>query len=116
VTESTSAVRRPTWIVATIAGAFALLYAYAVWSAISQLVQSVQTTSSAGLSLNPLGWIVWLLAIALPIALFALAVSIGRTRGLRTLAILLLVGLSIVAVFWLDVVAYTTVNTSSLIG
>jgi hypothetical protein len=116
VTESTSAARRPTWIVATIAGAFALLYAYAVWNAVAQLVQSVQTMAAAGLSLNALGWIVWLLAIALPIALFAIAVSVGRTRGLRTLAILLLVGLSIVAVFWLDVVAYTTINTINLIG
>lgn len=109
-------VRRPAWIVATIAGIFALLYAYAVWSGISQLVQSVQAAAASGLSLNALGWIVWLLAIVLPILVFAIAVSFGRVRGLRTLIVLLLVGLSIVAVFWLDVMAYTSVNTPSLVG
>ncbi|WP_261167275.1 hypothetical protein [Microbacterium sp. Marseille-Q6965] len=116
MTETTSVAKRPTWIVATIAGVFALLYAYAVWSGISQLVQSVQTTAAAGLSLNALGWGMWLLTIALPVVLFAIAVSVGRTRGLRILTILLLVGLSIVAVLWLNVMAYTTVNTGSLIG
>jgi len=117
VTEETgAAVKRPTWMVATIAGAFALLYAYAVWSGISQLVQSVQAASASGVSLNAMGWLVWALAIVLPILLFALALSFGNSRGLRTLALLLLVGLSIVAIFWLDVMAYTSVNTSSLLG
>jgi len=116
VSGSTDLVKRPVWVVATIAGAFGLLYAYAVWSGISQLVQSVQAASQVGMSLNAMGWIVWLLAIALPILVFALALSYGRTRGLRTLTILLGVGLSIVAIFWLDVMAYTSVNTGSLLG
>ncbi|QBR74361.1 hypothetical protein [Microbacterium sediminis] len=121
MTEQTSAahdgsMKRPTWIIATIAGIFGLLYAYAVWSGISQLVQSVQAASASGLALNAMGWLVWILAILLPILLFALAVSIGHSRGLRTLTVLLLVGLSIVAIFWLDVMAYTSVNTSSLLG
>lgn len=121
MTEQTSAphggsVKRPTWIIATIAGAFGLLYAYAVWSGISQLVQSVQAASASGLSLNAMGWLVWILAIVLPILLFAVAVSFGNSRGLRTLTVLLGVGLSIVAIFWLNVMAYTSVNTSSLLS
>lgn len=106
MTEQTSgaAVRRPTWMVATIAGAFGLLYAYAVWAGISQLVMSLQ----GGVALSAMAWIVWGLAIVLPIVAFALAVSFGHSRGLRTLTLLLLVGLSIVAVFWLDALAYVT--------
>lgn len=105
----------PTWIVATISGFFGLLYAYAVWSAVAQLVASVQSLGELGLGLNPLGWIVWLLAIALPIVLFAMAVSFGRTRGVRTLAILLTTGLALVGAFWLNVTAYTAVYSASLI-
>ena len=48
-----------------------------------------------------------ILAIALPVLLFAVALALGRRRGLLSLTLFLLTGLAIVAVFWLDVVAYT---------
>ncbi|GGH39996.1 hypothetical protein [Microbacterium album] len=104
----------PTWAVAAIAGFFGLLFAYAVWTAISYLIASLQAAGTAGLSLTATGWIVWLLAIALPILLFAVAVVVGRARGLVTLTLLLLTALALVAVYWLDVVAYT--NTVSILG
>ena len=100
----------PTWAIATIAGVFGLLYAYAVWSAVNYLVEWQQAASAAGASLNAMGWIVWILAIALPIALFGIALALGRRRGLVRLALFQLTGLSLVAVFWLNVVAYTTVS------
>lgn len=99
----------PTWAVAAIAGVFALLFAYAVLTAVNYLVASLQSAGAAGLSLTPMGWVVWILAIALPILLFALALALGRRRGLLTLTLFLLTGLALVAVFWLDVVAYTMV-------
>lgn len=103
-----------TWAVAVIAGAFGLLFAYAVWTAVNYLVATLQAAGVAELSLLPMGWVVWLLAIALPILLFALAVVLGRRGGLLRLTLFLLTALSLVAVFWLNVVAYTT--TVPIIG
>jgi hypothetical protein len=108
-TSSQSARTAPTWAVATIAGLFGLLFAYAVWSAVNYLVASVQAAGAAGLSLTGMGWAVWILAIALPILLFAVALAVGIRRGLVSLALFLLAALALVAVFWLDVMAYTTV-------
>lgn len=97
----------PTWAVATVAGVFALLFAYAIWSAISYLVAWIQTAGATGMSLTPTAWVAWILAIALPIVAFAVALAVGRRRGLITLTLLLLGGLALVAAYWLDVVAYT---------
>mgnify|MGYP004514975515 CR=1 FL=1 len=99
----------PRWAVWAIAGAFALLFAYAVWTAVNYLVAWVQAAGAAGQSLSAMGWIVWILAILLPILLFGIALGLGMRRGKRKLALFLLTALSLVAVFWLNVVAYTTI-------
>ncbi|WP_345750550.1 hypothetical protein [Microbacterium rhizophilus] len=104
----------PTWAVAAIAGLFGLLFAYAVWTAVNYLVATVQAAGAAGLSLTTMGWVVWVLAIVLPILLFAVALALGLRRGLLSLALFLLTALTLVAAFWLDVVAYTT--TVQIIG
>jgi hypothetical protein len=104
----------PGWLLATIAGAFALLYAYAVWSGIAYLIASVQEFSAIGLSLAPMVWVVLVLAIVVPIAAFAAAFAMGRTGGPGRLALLLLAGLALTAVFWLDMQAYTT--TAVVVG
>lgn len=104
-----SARSTPTWAVVAISGAFALLFAYAVWTAVSYLAGWLSAAESAGLSLTPMGWVVWILAIILPLVLFGLAVGLGRRRGMGALTLMLLAGLALVAVYWLDVVAYTTV-------
>lgn len=98
----------PVWAVAAVAGVFALLFAYAVWTAVNYLVASVEAAGAAGLSLTPMGWVVWILAIALPVLVFAVALGTGLRRGLLHLTLFLLAGLALVAVFWLDAVAYTT--------
>ncbi|WP_309068418.1 hypothetical protein [Microbacterium sp.] len=99
----------PTWAVWAIAGVFALLFAYAVWTAVNYLVAWVQAAGAAGQSLSAMGWVVWILAIILPILLFGVALALGRRRGALTLTLFLLTALSLVAVFWLNVVAYTTI-------
>ncbi|MGC5170999.1 bacitracin resistance protein [Microbacterium sp. DT81.1] len=104
--------RTPTWLVATIAGAFGLFYAYAVWNALGNLVQA------AGLptGMNGLGWFVWIFAVAFPILVFAAAFAFGYKRPPHHFFLLLLTGLALVAVVWLDVVAYTTLYTASLLA
>ena len=101
----------PTWLIVTIAGAFGLLYAYAVWNAVGNLVQTLQFTP-----LNAVGWLLWLFAIAVPVIVFALAFAFGYRRRAWEFSLIMLMGLTVVAVFWLDLLAYLLGNTASLLG
>ena len=106
----TSKTSTPTWLLATVCGFFGLIYAYAVWNALGNLIQA------AGLGLNGLGWFVWIFATLFPILIFAGAFALGYRRPVFHLVLILLTGLALVAVFWLNVVAYTTLNTTSLLA
>ncbi|MTE22927.1 hypothetical protein [Microbacterium sp. ZXX196] len=98
----------PGWIVATISGIAGLFFAYAMWAGVSYLVVMAQTASAAGGSLTPFAWIAMVMTIALPVVLFIVAVLLGRRAGWWRLALYLVVGLGVVAVFWLNAQAYTT--------
>lgn len=113
---ATATRRTPGWLVAAVAGLFGLFYAFAVWNGVGQLITQVSFFSEAGLSLSVTGWAVWLLTIILPIAVFAAGVAVGRSRGIGRLALLLFAGLAVVAVFWLDVIAYATANQSAFVA
>ena len=102
----------PRWYAIAIGALFGLFYAYAVWQAIAGLVGA----ASGPLGLNAMGWIVWLMAALVPWIAFALAASIGRTRGMLAYPLSLLAGLGLVAAFWLNVLAYTTLNAPALVG
>jgi hypothetical protein len=102
----------PTWLVVTIAGAFGLFYAYAVWNALGNLIQAAQLPTG----LNGLGWFIWIFAALFPIIAFAVAFAIGYRRPPHHFLLVMLTGLALAAVFWLNVVAYTTLNTASLVG
>ena len=95
---------------ATIAGLFGLFYAYAVWNALGNLILAVP------LGLNALGWFLWIFATVFPILAFAAAFTIGFRRPVHHFLLVMLTGLALTAVFWLNVVAYTTTNTSSLLS
>lgn len=108
--------RNTTWAVATIAGAFGLFYAYAVWNALGNLIQSVQFAGENGFVLSSLGWFIWIFATVFPIVAFAAAFAIGYRRPALRLALVMLAGLALTAVFWLNVVAYTELNFASLLA
>ncbi len=105
----------PGWLLGVIVGAFGLVFAYAVWNAIGNLVASVQAAAGAGVSLNALGWFLWIFAAVFPIVVFAAAFRLARRRVAWQILLIMLAGLSLVAVFWLDVVSYTELNTKLLI-
>jgi len=104
--------RMPTWLAATVAGAFGLFYAYAVWNAVSFLVQRAGATPA----LNGLGWALLIFAAAFPVLVFAGALALGLRRRAGEFALLLLTGLGLVAVFWLDVVAYALSSGCTLVS
>lgn len=102
----------PTWLVATIAGGFGLFYAYAVWNALAFLIDQ----ANGPLGLNGAGWALLLAGVVFPIAAFAVAFALGSRRKAGPFALVLLAGLGLVAVFWLDIVAYAAVYGASLLG
>ena len=108
--------KTPTWLVATIAGILGLFYAYAVWNAIGNLVATLQVFAGAGLTLNALGWFIWIFAAVFPLIVWGAAFAIGYRRAPHELLLVMLTGLALVAVFWLNVVAYTTLNSASFLG
>jgi hypothetical protein len=111
-TEATRPPHTPAWLVATIAGAFGLFYAYAVWNAVAFLIQQ----ASGVFGLNALGWGVLLFAVVFPILVFAAAFALGTKRTPAQLALILFTGLGLVAVFWLNVIAYALAYGTSLVG
>ncbi len=102
----------PVWIIATIAGIFGLFYAYALWNAVDFLIRQ----ASGPLGLNGAGWGLLLAAVAFPAIAFAVAFALGWRRRALDLALVLLAGLAVVAVFWMNVVAYAAMNGASLLG
>ncbi|SDQ12855.1 hypothetical protein [Microbacterium sp. cf332] len=104
--------RTPTWLIATVAGAFGLFYAYAVWVAVGHLV----TQATGVLGLNGLGWAVLGSAIVFPILVFAGAFALGHRRGAGSFALILLAGLGLTAVFWLNILSYSITQGGSLLG
>ncbi len=112
MTTQTDAARTPVWLTASIAGFFGLFYAYAVWNAVAFLVAQAQGT----FGLNAGGWALLLSAVVFPIVVFAVCFAGGVRRPPLALAGLLLIGLGVVAVFWLNVVAYAAVAGASLLG
>ncbi len=113
-TPQSSVPRRvlPTWITAAITGFFGLFYAYAVWNAIGFLVS--QATGPLGL--NGAGWALLLAAIVFPMVVFGLAFAFGRRRTVGVFALVMFAGLTLVSVFWLNVLAYATVGGATLLG
>lgn len=113
VSVSTPDIRKtPTWVVVAIATFFGLFYAYAVWNAVDFLA----TQASGTLVLNGYGWFVLLLAVVFPLLAFGAAFAIGWKRRWWQFALVLLAGLGVVAVFWLNVIAYSAAYGASMLG
>ena len=111
MTTAEASVRKPAlpvWLIVVIAGVFALLYAYVVWTALGFLVQ--QASGVEGLS--GYGWFVLILPVVFPIVVFGAAFAIGWRRSAAQFALVLLTGLAVVAAFWLNVFAYAAVATA----
>lgn len=104
--------RTPTWLLVTISVLFGLFYAYALWNALAFLVSQ----ASGPLGLNGYGWFVLLLAVVFPLLAFGVAFAVGWRRRSWEFALVLLAGLCVVAVFWMNVIAYAAVYGASLLG
>ena len=102
----------PTWAIVTISVIFGLFYAYFVWNAIDFLI----TQATGTLSLNGYGWFVLLLAVVFPLIAFGIAFALGWRRVWWQFALVMVTGLAVVAVFWLNIIAYSAVAGASMLG
>jgi hypothetical protein len=93
---------------AIVLGLAGLFYAYAVWNAVAYLVTVAQY------GLNAYGWFVLIFSVLFPILVFVAAYALGRRRSVLEFAVVLLAGLALVAVFWMNVVALSALNFGSL--
>lgn len=109
---SPAAKRTPVWVVVAISVVFGLFYAYALWNALAFLIAQ----ASGPLGLNGYGWFVLLLAVVFPVGVFGAAFALSWRRPAWQFALVLFTGLCVVAVFWLNVIAYAAVYGASLLG
>lgn len=104
-----SASRAPRWVVAIVTGLAGLFYAYAIWNAVAHLISMAQG------GLTTLGWVTLGFGILLPAIVFMFALAVGRKRKLGEYSLVLLAGLALVAVFWLNLIGYSILNMSDLV-
>jgi hypothetical protein len=103
----------PIRLVATISIVFGLLYAWDIWEAVGNLVGLNLAAGALDTQLSGFGWGILIGAILLPAGVYAVAFWIGRKRRPGALALLLLVGLALIAVVTLDI--YVLFGLGSLV-
>lgn len=101
----------PRWLTGLVLGIAGLFYAYAVWNAIDRLASMASPNGLTGT-----GWVTMLFGALFPALVFVFALGIGRRRTVGTLALVLLTGLGVVAVFWLSLLGYSLLNAELLVG
>ncbi|MEO6199851.1 MAG: bacitracin resistance protein [Cryobacterium sp.] len=98
-----SAPTTPQWLVVTISVFFGLFFAYDMWEAIGNLVGLNAAAQSLDTRLSGFGWAVLIAGVILPVLVFGIAFWLGRRRAAAARAMLLLVGLCLIAVLSLDI-------------
>ncbi len=97
--------RTPFWLTLTLAIVFGLLFAFDMWEAVGNLAGVSSIASDLGTTINAVGWIVLIIGILLPVAVFVLAFQIGRRRDVLSQVLLYLAGLGTVAAASLSLLA-----------
>jgi len=103
--SSTTPAARAGWLSWCVAVLFGLFFAYDLFEAVGNLVGIVSTANGLGVAVLPLGWIILVGGLLLPIAAFAVAYWTGRGRGLGEQAVRYLVALCVVAALSLSILA-----------
>lgn len=89
----------------------AVLYVYAMWSAVGNVILLPQSAAGFGLEISAYGWFWLILQLILPAVLAALALLLGRKRPVPVRALLLLTGVAVLSVFSIDMANSIPVTT-----
>jgi hypothetical protein len=102
--------------VVAVAAIFGVFYAWDLWEAVSTAVELPVFYEVYGFDVAQLPWWVLVIMIALPPVVFVFAVWLGRRRRLWQRAVLLVVGLAVVAALTLGLVALEAVLRPALLS
>jgi hypothetical protein len=97
--------RTPFWLAVTLAILFGLFYAYDVFEALGNLLGISDFANGLDASINGFGWVLLVLGLVLPIAIFATAFTLARQRGPLVQVAFYAVGLGLSAALSLDIIA-----------
>ena len=100
---ATTVAPAPLWLSATLAVVFGLFYAYDAWEGVGNLVGVNLAAQSLDTQVSGLGWTVLIAGVVMPVLVFALAFWMGRKHTALVQAIMLFVGLCLVAALSLDI-------------
>jgi len=93
-----------------VTGILGLAYAFVIWNATFYLIEMAQ----AGIS--GYGWTVLVMPVIVPMIVFTVALLLTRRRTLGVFIVVMLAGLGLSAVFWLDTLSFALRNGASLLG
>ncbi len=93
----------PRWLFLSMAIVFGLFYAYDAWEGVGNLVGLNVAAQSLDTTLSGFGWGLLIAGVLLPVAVFALVIRLGRACSVGVQALLLLVGLCLVAALSTDI-------------
>jgi hypothetical protein len=99
-----------------IAALFGVFYAYDLWEAVSTFFELPTFYTAYGFDVAQLPWWVLILMLALPVVVFALAIVMGWRRTVAERALILLVGLALVAGLTLGLIALEAVLRPGLLS
>ncbi|MFT2815896.1 bacitracin resistance protein [Leifsonia sp. A12D58] len=102
-TDTAKVVPAPLWLSATLAVVFGLFYAYDAWEGVGNLVGVNMTAQQLDTQVSAFGWTVLIVGVLMPVLVFALAFWMGRKRTALVQALMLFVGLCLVAALSLDI-------------
>ena len=98
----------PLWLAVTLAVLFGLFYAYDVWEALGNLIGMSTLATHLEAGITGFGWFLLVLAIVLPLAVFAAVFAFGRRRGPLVQVAFYVAGLGVSAALSMDIIAAFT--------
>jgi hypothetical protein len=109
---------RPVYGIASIvvAAFFGLFYAYDLWEAVSTFVDLPTFYRAFGYDVDQLPWWILVIMLVLPIVVYVIALLAGRRRPILERALILLVGLSLVAGMSLGLIALESIVRPGLLS
>jgi len=99
-----------------VAAAFALFYAYDLWEAVSTLVSLPVFYEAYGLDATFVPWWLLWIGVLIPPVMFGVAFLVGRRQNVFGIALVFLVGLTIVAGLSLGIIALEQVMRPELVA
>lgn len=110
--------RRSAYGVASIvvAALFGLFYAYDLWEAVSTFFELPTFYRAFGYDVDQLPWWILVIMLVLPVVVYIIALLVGRRRPILERALILLVGLSLVAGMSLGLIALESILRPGLLS